>query len=361
MRTWLSFVFLAPILAIAATRGSEGGPAAVDLEAAKSIRAEDLKRDLTYLASDELEGRATPSEGQRKAAEFLAKRFQELGLEPGGTNGSYKQTIAFQPRAPRGKPAPESAPAKVDVYNVIGILRGADVKAGAVVFTAHYDHIGRGKKNAEGDDIYNGADDDGSGTVSVLALAKAFAKRKERPKRTLVFACFTGEEIGGVGSKAYVKLPVVKLEETICDVNLEMLGRSFGIGKGKAWLTGWEFSTLGPILARGAKSAGVDLVADPYPQENYYVRSDNVAFIRQGVIGQTVSAGSTHPDYHGLDDEADRIEYENLEQLVRGIYLGASLIATGAETPKATGDSLLPEFMRQRDARASRPASAPAK
>ncbi|MFN0205059.1 MAG: M20/M25/M40 family metallo-hydrolase [Planctomycetota bacterium] len=317
---------------------NEKKPDAADLEAAKQILADELKRDLTFLASDELEGRLTGSPGEKKAAEYLAKRFEELKLDKSGEKKSYLQQVdagRLDHNKKEGEP-------KTEIYNVIGVIKGTDPDAKAIVFSAHYDHIGRGKPNKEGDDINNGADDDGSGTVAVLALAKAYKSRAKAPKHTLVFACFTGEEMGGFGSKGYVTNPAVPLEKTLCNINLEMLGRSHGIGKNKAWVTGWEYSTLGPILAIGGKAAGVEIYQDPYPEQRYYMRSDNVAFILKGIIGQTVSAGSTHEDYHTPNDEVDKIEFDNMEKLVRGVYLGSSLIASGAETPKPTGDSLLP-------------------
>mgnify|MGYP003693671897 CR=1 FL=1 len=332
------------LFAPALLRGGDD-PQPADAEASKTILAADLKKDLTYIASDELEGRATPSPGQDKAAAFLAKRFEELKLEPGGSDATYRQKIPFTPRKRGGDAA--SAPAPVEIANIVGILRGTDPKAGAIVFSAHYDHIGKNKPKNPGDPkediINNGADDDGSGTVSVLALAKAYAARKTKPKRSLVFACFTGEEIGGVGSRAYVGSPAIPLGDTICDINLEMLGRTHDIGPKRAWVTGWDVSTLGPILAKGGKAAGVEIYPDPYPQEGYYMRSDNASFVAKKVIGQTVSAGSNHPDYHTVRDEVGKIEFENLEALVRAVYLGSARIASGEETPKPTGDSLMPK------------------
>lgn len=350
------FSTFALVLPLCATQGAESAPASPDRAAMLAIRASDLKADLTFLASDELEGRATPSVGQAKAAAYLGKRFAEIGLEPGGDGGTYLQSVSVPPRRSRRSADTASAPAAGEAHNVIGILRGADVKSGAIVFSAHYDHLGRGMPDESGDGIYNGADDDASGTVSVVALARAFATRKERPARTLVFACFTGEEVGGLGARTYVQRPAVPLAETVCNINLEMLGRTHDIGPRRSWLTGWEYSTLGPILADGAKGADVEVFPDPYPQQDFYLRSDNVQFVRNGVIGQTLSAGSTHPDYHTPKDESDRIDYGNLESLVRGIYLGAARIASGAETPKPTGPTLAPQPGR----RAAPPASKPA-
>lgn len=354
----LAFPFAAVLLAFASVPRAGDAPDAADLAAAKTITAADLKKDLEYLASDELEGRATGSIGQQKAADYLVKRFAELKLEPGGDNKTYKQKINYKPRKRnKSESAPATDAAPIEVCNVVGILRGSDPALGAIVFSAHYDHLGRGRANKEGDDIYNGADDDGSGTVSVLALAKAYSSRGAKPKRTLVFACFTGEETGGAGSQGYVKNPPVPLEKTICNINLEMLGRTHGIGEKRAWLTGWSITTLGPILAKGAKAADIEIYEDPYPEQKYYLRSDNVSFVNEGVIGQTVSAGSNHPQYHTPDDEVGLIEFNNMELLIRGVYLGSSMIASGAEEPKKTGDSLMPTNAPPR----KKPSSAPAK
>lgn len=360
----------APLLFLTfVTFATDGGkPLPVDVEASRSILAADLKRDLEYIASDALEGRGNGGEGQWKAGDYIMKEFEKLKLEPGGDQG-YRQMVEMRGlRTPAPKSdTTETKPANPWVpkaANIIGILRGTDPGAGAIVFSAHYDHLGIGSPTRDGDRIYNGADDDGSGTVAVIALARAFAARKEKPKRTIVFACFTAEEVGGFGSKAYVKAPPVPLKNTICNINLEMLGRTHDVGPKRAWLTGWDFSTLGEILAKGASAAGVEVFKDPYPQQQFYMRSDNVAFVMNNVVGQTVSAGSTHPEYHTPDDEVDKIEFDNLEQLVRGIYLGSSLIATGTETPKPTGESLMPApkpRKKPKEKPASSPAGKPAK
>ncbi|MBL8692838.1 MAG: M20/M25/M40 family metallo-hydrolase [Planctomycetes bacterium] len=353
-----ALLLLAPALGLAQSAQPTAAPArvaAVDHDAMKAIRAEDLKRDLTYLASDELEGRATPSPGQVKAADYLAKAFAELKLKPGGPEGSYFQPVKLGGRAALRDDG------KLRVANVVAMLEGTDPNAGAIVFSAHFDHLGKARKpNKDGDQIYNGADDDGSGTVAVLALARAYAARKERPARSVIFACFTAEEVEGYGSRAYVAAPPIPMEKTICDLNLEMLGRTHQVGAKRTWMTGWDYSTLGEIVARGAKEAGVEVYPDPFPAQDYYTRSDNMSFVMMDVIGHSFSAGSTHPDYHGVDDEVDRIEFDNLEALVRGIYLGSSLIATGAETPKPKKESLAPDLPRRRPP-TSKPAGAPAK
>ncbi|MBI3820654.1 MAG: M20/M25/M40 family metallo-hydrolase [Planctomycetes bacterium] len=355
------------VLLIIAQPPAGDEPRDADKAAAATIKAADLKKDLSYIASDELEGRATGSQGQWLAGEFLAKRFEELKLEKGGDGDSYHQKVDFTPRkkkkdaddAPASGPAakPTTKPAPVEVSNVVGILRGTDASLGAIVFSAHYDHLGRGRADEKGDTIYNGADDDGSGTVSVLALAKAYSSRRDKPKRTIVFACFTGEEIGGLGSKAYVTTPKVPLEKTLCDINLEMMGRSFGIGEKRAWVTGWDVTTLGPILAKGGKAAGIEIYPDPYPEQMYYYRSDNMAFVSKNVIGQTVSAGSNHPQYHKPSDEVGLIEFDNLEAIVRAVYFGSARIADGQDEPKLTGDSL----ELKAAPRKKKPESAPAK
>jgi hypothetical protein len=231
----------------------------------------------------------------------------------------------------------ETVKSDAEVSNVVAMIEAAPGPRAeeAVIFTAHYDHIGTTMPVA-GDWICNGADDDGSGTVSRLELAQAFAAMKPAPARRLLFCAFFGEERGLLGSRFYVENPAHPLDKTVCNVNLEMIGRSFGVGPKVAWVTGWDYSDLGAILAEGGAAIGVKIIADPYPKQNYFLRSDNVSFVRHKVPGHTVSAGSTHADYHGVNDEVDRIEFPNMEAIVRAVFLGAAPIADGSKTVRWT-------------------------
>lgn len=200
-----------------------------------------------------------------------------------------------------------SEPDKGRTWNAIGKLTGSDLKLSAevIVLSSHLDHLGV-RENAPGDDkLFNGADDDASGTVAVMELARVLAAGK-RPKRTVYFVCYGSEEAGGYGSRHFVdNLPFPK-ENLIANLQWEMIGRPDAkVKPDELWLTGYERSNLGPELAkRGAK-----LVQDPHPQQNFFQRSDNYTLARQGVIAHTVSSFGLHTDYHGASDELKTIDF----------------------------------------------------
>ena len=152
------------------------------------------------------------------------------------------------------------------------------------------------------DKIHNGADDDASGTVAVIELAEALSKKKA-PKRTIIFACFGSEEVGGYGSTYLREMPPVPLDKMVAMVQFEMIGRPDSKVPAKTlWLTGYERSDLGPTLAaRGAR-----LVQDPHPEMSFFTRSDNITFARRGVIAHTVSSYGLHQEYHTPADETKR-------------------------------------------------------
>ena len=221
--------------------------------------------------------------------------------------------------------------------NVIGVLRGAGTpeRPGladeVVVFSAHYDHIGVDGRAPEGvDAVYNGADDDASGCAAVLELAEAFAAGT-KPARTLVFLFATGEEIGLVGTNFYLERPTFPLERTVCNLNFEMIGRPDALvgGAGKLWLTGYERSNLGAAFGE----AGLALVADPRPDQNFFQRSDNYAFAVRGIVAQTLSSYDLHEDYHKVSDEADTLDWAHLEASVQAAWIGAKALADGAIDP----------------------------
>jgi len=165
------------------------------------------------------------------------------------------------------------------------------------------------------DVIYNGADDDASGTVAVLELARALATGP-RPKRTIVFAFFGSEEAGGYGSRFFADRPVVPLAQIVANLQFEMIGRPDPkIPAHTLWLTGYERSTLGPELAK----QGAKLVPDPHPEENFFTRSDNIQFARRGVVAHTVSSFSLHKDYHQPSDEIRLIDFPHMTDAIRSM------------------------------------------
>jgi len=178
--------------------------------------------------------------------------------------------------------------------------------------TAHLDHLGIGPPNAAGDSIYNGADDDASGTTAVLALAHAFAAGP-RARRTMVFALFGSEELGGLGNAGFLAHPPVPLASIVADLEFEMIGRPDPAVPGDAlWLTGYERSNLGPELAKH----GAHLLPDPHPRENFFQRSDNIALARRGIIAQTVSSYGLHKDYHQPSDDLAKIDFNHLDRAI---------------------------------------------
>jgi hypothetical protein len=242
---------------------------------------------------------------------------------------------------------PHAARELVNGSNVVARIAGAgtaekpELAKQVVVVTAHYDHLDQAHGHEGGaepgaDVIYNGADDDASGVAAVLEIAGAMAKAKP-PARTVVFLLVTGEEIGLLGTEEYLDHPVVPLESTVANVNFEMIGRPDpkAGGTGHLWLTGFERTNLGPAFA----AAKLAIVADPYPSQNFYQRSDNIAFVQRGVIGQTLSSYNLHTDYHTPADEADKIDFAHMEGCTKAGLAAVQMIASGELTPEWAADS----------------------
>lgn len=191
-------------------------------------------------------------------------------------------------------------------WNAVGVLRGSDPKAAseAIMLSAHLDHIGV-NESLTGDKIYNGADDDASGCVAVLELARIFASGR-RPRRTIYFICFGSEESGGHGARYFISNSPVPLTEIVADLNFEMIGRPDPkVPAGTLWLTGYDRSTLGPTLAK----QGAALVADPHPDQNFFQRSDNYTLALRGVVAHTISSFNLHTDYHRPSDDISKIDF----------------------------------------------------
>lgn len=412
------------------------------------ISADSLRGNLSFLASDLLEGRATPSRGLDLAAEYIASRFRGAGLEPIGDDGYFQTaTVVTREQNPKnfeftvtagGKSiriAPEQAsiaPDKVlslantpiiaaaerltqeqaagkvvlitnrrafgtpgaalllvgvpgapraltydpevplrrqpllsvhsqeleaflkanadarvtlhvepaieqraTVRNVAGVLRGSDpvLRDSCVLLTAHYDHVGT---RPTGDDkIFNGANDDGSGTVSVLEIASAIARMNPRPKRSIVFMTFFGEELGMVGSRYYARHPLVPLAQTIADLNLEQLGRtddSEGPEVRKAVVTGFDFSSMTQALVDAGKQVGVE-IHNRTQSNQYFSQSDNLALAEAGVPAHTLGVAFEFPDYHGVGDEWPKIDYDNMAKIDEAVEIALLKLASDAPPP----------------------------
>ncbi len=440
------------------------------------ITADGLKADVSFLASDALEGRGTPSRGLDVAAEYVAAEFRRGGLEPVGDDGYFQtanfasiepvtegvafsvetggktltaekasiaiagaaaadlrdvpaivvgqeQLSALTPEQTRGKVvvviagaaaggggrggapaglqaaavvtvrgaaaggggrggrgggarpqlreasavpqmasltvtdaaiaeamAAKPADAKVSIHvaapkltpvklrNVVGLVRGSDpvLKDSYIVITGHYDHLGIRDNGQPGDHIFNGADDDASGTSSVIEIGKALAALPERPKRSLVFIALFGEEMGDLGSHYYGEHPIFPLAKTIADVNLEQLGRTDdleGPRVGAFNLTGFDYSNIAEIFARAGKFTDIQVIKHEKNSDSYFMRSDNAAFAAVGVPSTTLSVAYNFPDYHQAGDEWQKLDYENMAKVDRTVALGVIEMANSAEAP----------------------------
>ena len=268
---------------------------------------------MEFLAGDELRGRGSGTQDEHRAAMFAAAQFEKLGMAPGGDGGGFVQRVALPEQFPdwvRQRLRRFEQVPRTETWNAVGILRGTASPEEAVLLTAHLDHLGVGL--GSGDMIYNGADDDASGTTAVLALAKALAAGV-RPRRTIVFALFGAEELGGYGSAGFLARPPVPLGEIVANLEFEMIGRADPLLRtDQVYLTGYERTNLGPELARH----GAKLVADPHPAENFFTRSDNFALARMGIVAQTVSSYGLHKDYHRPSDELGGIDFAHLTEVI---------------------------------------------
>lgn len=233
-----------------------------------------------------------------------------------------------------------AAPAvqQVKLRNVVAILRGTDpaLKDTYVMLTGHYDHLGvRG--SGPGDHIFNGANDDASGTSSVIEIANALAALP-RPKRSIVFMTVFGEELGDLGSGYYARHPIFPLVRTVADVNLEQLGRTdesnVGTHANQFNLTGFDFTNIAAVFRKAGEQTGVQVVKDEKNSDPFFTRSDNAAFANAGVPSTTLSVAYVYSDYHGAGDEWPKLDYENMAKVDRTIALAALDIANSVETPK---------------------------
>ena len=302
---------------------------------AKSITAEDLKEYLYVYASDEFEGRNTGDAGQKKAVEYLRNFYIENDIEAGDPDKDYFQKMTL--KISRGNEG------EVDTENVIAIIRGTEIPDEYIILTAHLDHVGFGRTGSRAgrnvNKIHNGADDDGSGTVAVLEIAQAFkeaSKKGKGPKRSIVFLHVTGEEKGLLGSAYYADNPIYPLEDTVTNLNLDMIGRTDPTREGKnreyIYIIGSDHDSQDlHNLSEQTNLESVNIELDyrfnakDDPQRFYY-RSDHYNFAKNGIPIIFYFSG-THPDYHMPSDTPDKIEYDLLEVRSRLVFYTAWNIA----------------------------------
>lgn len=308
--------------------------AAVDLtKYMNTITAEDLKTHLYIVASDEMQGRNTGEEGQKKAGKYLVEQYSKNGISyPVGTNTFY-QSI------PSSYFQKAFSPKLNDSENVWAFIEGSEKPDEILVISAHYDHVGM--KNGE---IYNGADDDGSGTVALLEIAQAFQKAKSEgngPKRSILFLHVTGEEHGLHGSRFYTENPLFPLANTITDINIDMIGRRDDFHKNSnnyVYVIGSDYlsSDLYNITEEANKkyvNLKLDYKYNDRKDPNrFYYRSDHYNFAKHNIPSVFLFNG-THEDYHQPGDKPEKIEYDALAKRTQLAFAIAWELANRKDRP----------------------------
>jgi len=214
--------------------------------------------------------------------------------------------------------------------NVVGMIPGRR-RDQIVLFSAHYDHVGVGQP-VNGDSVFNGANDDASGTTAVIELARYF-RAKRQPERTLVFAAFTAEEAGGFGSRYFSQQ--LDPDQIVAMFNIEMIGKPSAQGPNHAWITGFDYSSFGEILQEAMAETEYAFDPDPYPEENLFYRSDNATLARLGVPAHSISTTpiDVDQDYHQASDEVSTLDLDHMTNTIRAIARGAAAIVAGDATP----------------------------
>lgn len=304
----------------------------------KTITANDLKTHLYIVASDENEGRDTGTEGQKKAGQYLIEQYKQNGISfpTGAANWYQKVPSEFMARG--------FAPKLNDSENIWAFIKGTEKPEEIIIVSAHYDHVGM--KNGE---IYNGADDDGSGTVALLEIAQAFkAAQKDGfgPKRSILFLHVTGEEHGLHGSRYYSENPLFPIKNTVVDINIDMIGRRDTLHpdtNNYVYVVGSDrlSSELHLINeAMNAKYTNLELdykYNDRNDPERIYFRSDHYNFAKKGIPSIFFYNGS-HEDYHMPTDTPDKIEYDALEKRTQLAFTLAWELANRTERIKVDKD-----------------------
>jgi Zn-dependent M28 family amino/carboxypeptidase len=227
-----------------------------------------------------------------------------------------------------------------NLANVVGVLPGRSKKEEFVIFSAHYDHLGIGKPDSRGDSIYNGANDDASGSTAVIMLARYFA-RMHNNERTLIFATFTAEEIGEYGSQYFSQQ--FEPDSVTAMFNIEMIGTESKWGTNSAFITGYERTDMGKILEKNLEGSQFAFHPDPYPEQQLFYRSDNASLARQGVPAHTISTSKMDSEkyYHTLGDEIGTLDMNNMARIIHAIALSSRSIVAGTDAPSRVDASQL--------------------
>lgn len=293
-----------------------------NLDYANTITAQNLQTHLYTYAGDEMEGRMTGTAGQKMAVEFIRDFYISNGVASAFGGDNYYQDIpaSYFNGYTNGLPS----------ENVLGYIKGSEKPDEIIVISAHLDHVGTDKDG----NVFNGADDDGSGTVSIMEMARAFqqaVKDGNGPKRSILFLHVTGEEIGLYGSKYYVENPIFPLENTVANLNIDMIGR---IDPNKKDNPNYVYLIGSNMLSQELQDVSTDVnnryinmeldytFDAPDDPNRFYYRSDHYNFAKNGVPVIFYFNG-VHEDYHKMTDTPDKIEYELMAKRAKLIFLTA--------------------------------------
>lgn len=317
-------------------RGAEAppkaaAPAAASVERAKGlVTVELLKQHVQFLASDALQGRAAGYPGCERAAEYVADVMKRAGLRPAGDGGTYFQKFRVSGR---------------ETKNCVGLLEGSDpdLKKEYLVIGGHHDHVGTSEtedfgrlgRAREGDTIWNGADDNASGTSAVLSVVRAFGEGGVRARRSILFMTFSGEEAGLLGSAYYARNPIAPIAQHVFMLNLDMVGRNpdkpieiHGVGSAGGGLLRKAFDHA--VKESGLKAKFHEQVALMGGD------SDHTSFANKRVPFSFFFSGF-HPDYHRVTDHADKLAYENMVKVAHTSIHVLLEVGNGDERPRFTG------------------------
>jgi hypothetical protein len=278
------------------------------------ITPHELKNWVSYLSSDAMKGRANGSPELKIAADWISGKFSEYGLKPLLKDGNFVQEYSYQTRQ-----------GTVKERNIIGMIEGTDpeLRNEYIVLSAHFDHVGI-KKGKLQDSIYNGADDNASGTCTLIGIARAFKESGFKPGRTLVFAAFSGEESGMKGSAFFVANSPVPMRNVYANMNFEMTGHSEYLGKRNYYMTGCNISNLDDIIRKHIAGTGYNLIDTIKIAQNLFFSSDNISFSRivssaegiKGIPSGTFATSGMAPHLHSPTDEAGLFDFDNMAVLV---------------------------------------------
>jgi Zn-dependent M28 family amino/carboxypeptidase len=298
-----------------------------------SISETEVSRIINILASDSLQGRGNYTFELFKAAHFIAEEFETDSLLPLTGLNSYFQPFTSKSLG-KNESLKDSAgrydPSKV-LLNVIGVLPGRSLANEVVIFSAHFDHVGMGRPQR--DRIFNGANDDASGTTALIALAHYFAARRDN-ERTLVFCAFSGEELGLFGS-TYFADNIENPAAIVAGINIEMIGIHNVVKKNSFFLTGSDYSDMYNIMKKNLAGQQSKIVTERSFQSRLFQRSDNFSFAKKGIPAHTIMCSDDEdPCYHMPCDEVKRIDLKNMTEVIRGIAIATRSIVAGTDTPK---------------------------